>query len=355
VSAIQLGGNMKYKTVGFKGSKRKLLDTILNLTLEVEDAESFYDGFSGSGIVSAHMRQNGFEVVANDKAPSATLFADVFLNGFDKDIVESELKTINGLTPTKGWLFKNYSGEYLRNVRGQQTPQWRPRAFSLENGKKLDAAFDYIHSLPDSEEKRALLFSGILAMNGVFNGTNDQKSSLAEWTNRALKPVRFEMPTLVTGIKGKAENCSILESTNTEADVVYLDPPYTTGVLYDACYHLNDSAALWDKPAVDNSYALPRPDRVCFKKNQKCAGSFYMKDTVRDDFDKLLGKFDCKRIILSYSNGTRNAISFSELLFTAQKHGNVVVYDKSHKICMQPKSMKKQQKALFEYFFVIDK
>ena len=346
---------MKYKTVGFKGSKRKLLDIIQKLALEVEDVETFYDGFSGSGIVSAHMRHNGLEVFSNDKSPSAALYANVFLQGFDEDIVKAEIANINSLNGKKGWIYKNYSGNFLRPVRGESAPQWRPRAFSEDNGKKLDAVFDYIHNLPDTAEKNALLFSAIIAMNKVFNGTNDQKSSLKKWTAASQKPLHLELPTLVNGVEGTVENCDIFETTNTEVDVVYLDPPYTTGVLYDACYHLNDSVVIWDKPSVDNSFALPRPDRVCFKKNQKCAGAFYMKKTVHEDFNKLLGQFDCKRLILSYSNGTRNAISFADLLLICQKHGTVTVYDQNHKICMQPKSMKKQQKNLTEYFFVIDK
>ena len=346
---------MKYKTTGFKGSKRKLLPAITKLTLEVEDVETFYDGFSGSGIVSAHMRHNGLEVFSSDKSPSAALYAGVFLNGFDKDLVEKEIKKINNLTGKKGWIFKNYSGNFLRPVRGEASPQWRPRAFSVSNGQKLDAIFDYIHSLQPSAEKNALLFSAIIAMNKVFNGTNDQKSSLKEWSSSSKKDVRLEVPTLIEGIRGTVEKCDIFETSNSAVDVVYLDPPYTTGVLYDACYHLNDSVVLWDKPSVDNSFALPRPDRVCFKKNQKCAGAFYMKKTVHEDFDNLLKQFDCKRIILSYSNGSRNAISFADLLLICQKYGTVTVYDQDHKICMQPKKMKKQQKNLVEYFFVIDK
>lgn len=352
---ISYGGKMKYKTVGFKGSKRKLLETIQKLTEEVPNAETFFDGFSGSGIVSAHMRQQGFKVTANDKMPSAALFARVFLNGFDEDLIEKALITLNNLPEKDGWLFQNYSGKYLRQVRGVAAPVWRPRAFIESNAKKLDAAFEYIHTLGASPEKDALLFSAIQALNSVFNGTNDQKSSLAEWTAKSQKTVEFKMPTLITGKKGDVECCEIFDVKNTQADVVYLDPPYTTGVLYDACYHLNDSVVLWDKPDLDHSYALPRPDRVCFRKNQECAGAFYMKKTVKDDFDKLLGQFDCKRIILSYSNGTRNAISFSDLLLTSQKHGTVKVYDQSHKLCMQPKKMKKQQKNLVEFFFVIDK
>jgi len=346
---------MKYITTGFKGSKRKLLSTILDLTLEVEDAETFYDGFCGSGIVSAHMRHNGFEVFASDKMPSSALYAKVFLNGFDQEVVEPEIIRLNSIPAKKGWLYKHYSGNHLRKVRGQTSPQWRPRAFKGFNASTLDAIFDDIHSMPDSNEKNALLFSALVAMNKVFNGTNDQKSSLANWTTAAHKPVELVMPTNIKGIVGTVENCNIFDSKNTEADVVYLDPPYTTGVLYDACYHLNDSVVLWDKPQVDTSYALPRPDRVCFKKNAKCAGSFYMKDTVHKDFDKLLGQFDCKRIILSYSNGVRNAISFADLLLLCQKHGKVTVYDQDHKVCMQPKNMKKRQKNLVEYFFVIDK
>lgn len=68
---------MNFKTVAYKGSKRKLLKDIQELVEEIE-VDTFLDGFSGSGIVSAHFRNEGYEVFANDKMPSCNLYSKVF-------------------------------------------------------------------------------------------------------------------------------------------------------------------------------------------------------------------------------------------------------------------------------------
>ena len=113
-----------------------------------------------------------------------------------------------------------------------------------------------------------------MAMNKVFNGSTDQKSCLKEWTNASQKKVSFEVPTLIAGTVGKTFSGSVLDLEDGGYDFVYLDPPYTSGVLYDACYHLNDSVATWSKPSLDGSYAVPRPKAVCFRKNKESAGEF---------------------------------------------------------------------------------
>ena len=103
------------KTISIKGSKRKLLDDILFFAKEIE-AKTALDGFSGSGIVSAHLRKNGMQVSANDKMISANLYSRVFLEGFDKEKVEKEIKHINTLAGKAGWLSAN------RRPNTKQTP-----------------------------------------------------------------------------------------------------------------------------------------------------------------------------------------------------------------------------------------
>ena len=53
------------KTFPYKGSKKKLIGSILDLIFEVE-GKSLFDGFSGTGIVGASARQAGLVVYAND-------------------------------------------------------------------------------------------------------------------------------------------------------------------------------------------------------------------------------------------------------------------------------------------------
>lgn len=344
---------MKITTVPYKGSKRKLLDSILKLTQEV-DCRTFFDGFSGSGIVSAFMKHNGYIVTANDKMPSCHLFAKVFLNGFDEKQVEKHIQHINKIKPIVGWLTNNYSGTKSRVIRGTNgSIEDRPLGFSKVNAMKIDAAREYANSITNLRNKEAVIYSIILAANKVFNNGNDQKSCLKEWTPASQKDVLFLQPTKIDGPKGCSFNSDVTDIANKQYDVVYLDPPYTTGVLYDACYHLNDSMFLWDEPELDYDYAIPRPQRAIFKRSE--TGKFYSKKTSLKEFDNLLSMFECKRVILSYSDAPRNVLSFEELKTLSEKHGKLKILTKDHKLCTQANSLKKTSNSLKEYFFVIDK
>jgi adenine-specific DNA methylase len=345
---------VRIKTVPFKGSKRKLLNDIAML-VDDRGYDIFFDGFSGSGIVSAFMRRKGYTVIGNDKMPSCCLFARVFLQGFDAKRVSDHIASINILPGQQGWLTEYYSGEVTRVIRGTGgNTQSRPRGFTRENAMKLDAVREYADTIVDINDREAVIFSIILAANKVFNNSTDQKSCLKEWTNAALKPVMFEVPTLIEGPIGSQLNCNIIDMDKLQCDVVYLDPPYTTGVLYDAAYHLNDSIYLWDKQIPDTSYAIPRSQRAVFRKNRRSAGTFYIKKAAKADFKKLLDKFDCKRIIISYSDAPRNVLSLEELYDICATKGKTTIYARDHKLCPQPKSLNKISQSLTEFFFVID-
>ena len=345
---------MKFKTIPYKGSKRKLLDTILSITQEIE-ATTFLDGFSGTGIVSANMRHHGYKVSANDKMTSANLYSRVFLRGFERQSVAEHVSIINKLDPVAGWLTKNYSGTAKRIIRGTNgSIQDRPLGFFRKNTMKIDAAREYVESIGDSRTKEAVIFSIVLAANKVFNNSNDQKSSFKDWSKASMRDVEFEMPTLVEGHVGKTFSGNVLDLEEREFDVVYLDPPYTTGVLYDSCYHINESIVLWDKPPLDHSYAIPRPERVCFRKNGQNAGDFYIKSRAMADFTKLLSSFRAKRIILSYSDAPRNVLTYDELSGICQGIGSLRIISKDHQLCSQVKSMNKISESLREFFFIID-
>lgn len=345
---------MKFKTVAYKGSKRKLLEDIEKLVLEIE-TETILDGFSGSGIVSAYFREKGYTVFANDKMPSCNLFSRVFLRGYDKKKVDKHVEHLNTLKGKSGWLTNNYSGEKKRVIKGIKKIESRPLGFIKENAMKLDEARDYAETINDLKNKEAVIFSITLAMNRVFNNSNDQKSCLKDWSPASLKSVKFVVPTLVSGKQGRVFSGDVISIPKKNYDVVYLDPPYTNGVLYDSCYHLNDSLVLWDKPSLDTSYAIPRPPRAVFRKSKKTAGKFYSKVTAMDDFKNLLEYFDAKRIILSYSDAPRNILKKHQLIKISEGIGNLKIIEREHKICSQNNKQKKISNKLKEFFFVIDK
>lgn len=346
---------MKYKTVAYKGSKRKLLDDIKVIADDI-GARTIFDGFSGTGIVSAHLRSKGFQVDGNDISESAHVYGSVFLQGYNKNLVDNFISEMNNIEPSAGWLTENYSGTRKRVIRGTGGEvQDRPLGYIAKNAMKLDAARDFVETLDISErDRRALIFSVILAADSVFNNSNDQKSSLKEWQAKSLKDVVFKSPTLISGFDGIQYKGNILDVNVGAYEMVYLDPPYTHGVLYDSCYHLNDSIAKWDKPQLNYDYALPRPKDICYRENGQTAGMFYNKSTAKDCFAKIADKFDCKRLVFSYSDAPRNTLTIEELFDILSKRGNCYIRTKDHKICMQPKSMNKVSTNLKEYFIIID-
>ena len=345
---------MKIRTVGYKGSKRKLLHMILDYATEI-NAETAFDGFSGTGIVSAHLRSNSIVTSANDLNHSSYIYGRVFLEGFNEEVVEHHLQIMNQINPASGWLTDNYSGTVNRLVRGTGERADRPLGLIVPNAMKIDAARDYVDSLVDIDERdrNALIFSTILGLNSVFNNPTDQKSAFKKWSKASLKDVSFSSPTLVRGPTGTQHKGDIFEVEAEKVDFVYYDPPYTHGVLYGSCYHLNDSLALWDKPSVDKDYAIPRPERAVFR--GKKAGSFYSKATAPADFRRLLGLREAKRTVLSYSDAPRNCISIENLTEISKEFGRVTVENVHHKICTQYNSQNKISNSLKEYFIIIDK
>jgi len=340
------------RTVPYKGSKKKLLSEIESFCTEIS-AQTVLDGFSGTGVVSAHLRSKDFNVDANDISPSSSLYGRVFLNGFDQEVVDKHIEIMNSLQGIDDWLTANYSGEKVRKVRGKTQQEKRPLAFKYKNSTRLDSARNYIETLTiDIRDKEALIFSVILAANSVMNITNDQKSSLKEWTSSAEKDLVFVSPTNISGHIGQQYSGDIF-SISKAYDLVYLDPPYTSGVLYPACYHLNDSIVIWDKPSLDHDYALPRPQRAIFNDTEPM--DFFSKKTAIEVFDRLIKNFSSsKRIVLSYSDAPRNSISLAKLEEICSKYGKVSIVSKEHRICVQPSELNKISSALKEYFFVVD-
>ena len=288
---------------------------------------------------------------------SSYIYGKVFLEGFNAGHIKILVDKMNDLDPCKDWVTANYSGTKKRVIRGTGgKTEERPKAYTEKNAKKIDAAREYLQSrnIPE-KEKNAAIFSIILAADSVFNNSNDQKSSLKEWQSKSKKDIVFNVPTLIDGPIGRQYRGDITKMDIPAVDFAYLDPPYTHGVLYSSCYHLNDSIALWDKPDLDHSYALPRPSKVCFKKNKQRAGSFYSKKTAYEDFDKLIGSIDCKRLVLSYSDAPRNVLKVDELIEICSKYGECSIYSRKHKICTQPREMNKISSSLKEFFIVLDK
>ena len=150
---------MKFKTVGYKGSKRKLLEDIEKLVAEV-DPTTVLDGFSGSGIVSAYLRSKGYFVFANDKMSSCNLFSRVFLYGFDEAKVKAvyELSSLTRIMqeqdinlPTDPFLsrsrkqFKDLNQSYKVS---KENKEWFIESLRAEDYKLIDYIRNQSYYIP---------------------------------------------------------------------------------------------------------------------------------------------------------------------------------------------------------------
>jgi adenine-specific DNA-methyltransferase len=348
-----MSSKVKVSTVAYKGSKRKLLQDIESLIKET-GANSVFDGFSGSGIVSAYLRSNGYTVTANDLNYSSYIYGKVFLEGFDETVVSEHINRINNLDPAEGWITKNFSGTTKRIIKGIKKLEERPLAFTKENAMILDSARDYVETLEiDEKDKNALVFAIILAANKAFNNSNDQKSAFKNWLPKSTEKLVVELPTMVKGPVGKQLKGDIFDVNAVDSEVIYLDPPYSNGVLYSACYHFNDIIADWSKPELDYSYAIPRAKSASHRGKKK--QNFYSKKLIKKNFIDLIKIFNkSKRIIISYSDAPRNLISIDDITAICETFGETKVIKRQHKLCTQFKTQKKVSTELNEYFIVLD-
>lgn len=346
---------MRIKTIGFKGSKRRLINNIISLIEELDGVNTVFDGFSGSGIVSANLRNHGYEVTANDKNYFSYIFAKVFLEGYDKKEFNQYFDILQEQS-YPGWITENYSGTQMRVPRGSNTLQERPLGYTLENAQNIDGIREMIDALDISQRTRnAYICSLILAADKVFNNTGDQKSAFKEWLPAALKPLRLIPPANISGITGQAFNEDILSSSIPDIyDLIYLDPPYSNGVLYESSYQVSNSIALWDKPELDKSYAIPRRIDAAFGKS-KTAGKFYSKKTIEQDFKDVLEHYKCRYALVSYSDAPRNLIQIQDLVDICYEHGTVTTYALDHKICTQFSMQNKQHTKLKEYLILVQR
>ncbi len=346
-------GMAPIKTVAYKGSKRRITDKILALAREI-NARWVFDGFSGTGVVSAMLRSAGLRVTANDLNPSSCVYGRVFLRGFNTAIVAGHIEKMNNLPPVEGWITEHYSGTRKRLVRDGGGEQDRPLAYTRENAMLIDAWRGYVRDADvDELTKDALLFAIIAAADRVFNNSNDQKSSLKKWSSKSARVATVAVPTRIDGPLGEQLRGDIFTVSIPPVDMVYLDPPYTSTVMYGCCYHLSDTLAMGDCPRLDDTYAIPRAQRAIFRDQPTPA--FYSKRRAKEDFRRLLRRFDgVSRVVVSYSDAPRNAICIDDLLGVCAEIGRVTVRSVAHPLCPQPSDMNKVSTELTEFFIVID-
>jgi adenine-specific DNA-methyltransferase len=327
--------------VHYLGSKLKLIPHIIGLTKQIlPSGGTVIDVFTGSGRVAQGLKQSNYSVITGDLNEASRVYSNTFVHTQDHSHLQPHIDHMNSLTGYKGWITENYAGE------GDPTAEHELHRFMHpKNTVKADAARDYVESLDLSQyDKDILICSIIFAMQNCDNTVGQQHAYLKHWGSRAHNNINFTLPVSLTGPIGKGHihgDCFQVEYP--QADLAYLDPPYTPSVPYHEYYHIWDSITLWDKPKTALK-ARRRIDRVKRNKTEDYNEIFTKipwydiknQDSIElngvyQSFEKMIGDklSHIPNIMISYSN--ESILSKEQMFDLLGKYGDVTLKEIDHK------------------------
>lgn len=322
--------------MNYLGSKYTLLPFINQVYDQVCTGKEkvFCDLFAGTGNVGRQFKKFGLRVIANDiqyyayvlnRAYIGIAANPQFTKLYDKagTVVkqyhasghppfEGVLRFLNNLRPVEGFIASTY------------TEHGNRRYFTVENAQKIDAIRYCIEEWwrqkwINENEYYYLLCALLEAADAVANVASVYDAFLKDYKKTALKPLLLRHPFIPKGLAGQVYNqdANVLIQ-QIECDVLYLDPPYNRRQ-YGACYHLLETIAGYDAPAVTGITGL-RPytrSRYCVKEQAEAA------------LMELIRHAQAKRILLSYNN--EGVIQPDRITAILAQRGRVRVFANEYK------------------------
>jgi adenine-specific DNA-methyltransferase len=334
--------------IPYIGNKRKLLPLIQQALQQTGAVTGdFVDLFAGSGVVSRLAKQLGYRVVSNDWEHYAYAINRCYiacnepphfraLGGYDK-----ALAILNGLPPRVGWIT-----EHLCPKDDQRCNPDQERMFYMrKNGMRIDAIREQIADWKTggtiTEIEEACLLAPLLYQacynsntSGVFkayhNGWGGQTSTALY---RIAGDLRLNAPVFWDNGKANEVFCEDAQALaerlrEVESRVVYLDPPYNQHP-YGANYHVLNTVALWDKPALSKRIERGNKSAIRLDWRTERRSAYNYRDDASAAYSRLLNTLNARFILTSYS--TDGMIPLRSLLDANASHGQVTVVMQGYK------------------------
>lgn len=314
---------METHGVKYIGSKRALIPYILASVNDLP-VGTMIDAFTGTTRVAQAFRKKGWKVCASDLSWASEAYAWLFLRTTPADLVElqSLVISLNQLEGSSDWITQNYCDVVA--ATGGVVRVWKPK-----NGMKADAIRNKIESWDISHPmKMRLIALLILAMDAVDNTVGVQQAYLKDWATRTDNTLQLTvLKDIAEGPVGEFLLGSSLEVEYPEADIAYIDPPYSSHC-YATYYHIWDSITKWDKPEVGLN-TNRRKDRIATSFDASMKSPWNSKKTAYAAFEQLFDRLPVKYILLSYSD--ESLLSLAELEPLLRKYKNYEVTEIDYK------------------------
>lgn len=349
---------LKKQLIAYIGNKRSLQPLLYQVFSKISNCGRgggrsasqpavFLDPFAGSGSVARLARYLGFRVLANDWEYYAFVlnYAHLCIGSPEAQGLfrsrggpQALLAELNALPPPPET--DRYISRYYAPASTEGADYHTERLFyTRENALTIDGIRSRIEEMyPGTEvtKEKLLLLAALLYQcathtntSGVFKACHKGFGGHGrDALGRILSPIRLQMP-IVIDAPGEAEvGCqdALQFVRSRPAELCYLDPPYNQHQ-YGSNYHLLNTIALWDKPAIDNE--LRGDGRLKHKAGirkdwVKTRSAYCYRRSAGRAFRELLDAIDARHIVLSYN--TEGIIPFEELVELLASQGRVELF-----------------------------
>lgn len=372
-SAVRTTNYIFNQLIPYIGNKRKLLDLIGQALPDVpvgRERPVFLDLFSGSGVVARYAKNLGYKVVANDWEPYSSAINGCYIACNRQPDFEAfggyqaALDSLNQLPPRIDWVT-----EHLCPRDDNDYDVAVDRMFFMrKNGMRIDAIRHQILNwhreglITDTEQNcllAPLLYQTCYASNtsGVFKGFHHGwggKSGTALYRiagDLAVTPAVFfdngaRNEVFQSDAQQLAEHLS-----GTDVDVAYLDPPYNQHP-YGSNYHVLNSVALWDKPALTKSITGRTKSAIRMDWRTERRSAYNHASEASKAYRRLVHTLNARYILTSYS--TDGTIPLEHLLAANADRGHVSVQMKGYKRYRVSSTRFSEKPMNVEFIVVLD-
>lgn len=329
----------KYPKVNYIGNKEKLAHWICDYL--PKDAQSIFDAFSGGSSIGYEAKKRGLKTISNDILKINYYLAKSLIENTQEILNEDDLNMLFSGKSIKGFMYKNYSEVFFFPEECMELDLYRKNIENLSSEYKKAIAYTLI--------RRAMIrkmpYSRFNINWEKIKQLRDEEYSYAKYKRkRAYHNESFKshiLKNLQDYHKAIFDNQQLNEVYNDDifnllnkiqADVIYLDPPYTgTMNNYFGFYGLID-------------------EYIHSKKLKPFENNFIDKKSSLKLFDKLFSNLsNFKYWILSYNNNSYP--SKDELLNIISKYSDdIQVIEKLHNYQITGKDKKSKNT---EYLFII--
>ncbi|MCL5105478.1 MAG: DNA adenine methylase [Armatimonadetes bacterium] len=334
--------------IPYIGNKRKLLPLVHEAVRKTGlSGGTFFDVFSGSGVVARLAKLLGFRVIANDWEP----YSEIINKAYIAANAAPEFRALGGLENAIA-LLNNLSG-----VRGYIASHYCPADderydvdtermfYTQQNGRRIDAMRERISEWResgriDATEEATLLAPLIYQASYCSNTSGVFKGFHRGWggaTKTAWYRIRSHL-TLDSPIlhDNGLDNIVIREDAaliadKIDSDIAYLDPPYNQHQ-YGANYHLLNTVALWDKPPISEQISgNGHKDKAAIRKDWRTErrSEYCYKSTALDALAGVVSRLRARYILVSYS--TEGLMPVEDMLSILGERGALDVVVRKYK------------------------